>query len=481
MLAAASLAYPSAPAYDPWAWIIWGRQVLHLDLVTTGGPTWKPLPVIFTTLFAPFGGAAPDLWLIVARAGGIMAVIFAAMLAYRLTAAVLGSRLLGSDHNRFAAIAAAALAGAGLVLLAGFPDSVALGESEGLVVAALLLAILRGLDGAPRQAFALGFAAALIRPEVWPFFLLYGAYLWRGEPGARRLVAALFALTPVLWFLPEVWGSGSVSRGVQWAQHVRAGSPALTHCPFCAEFSAQAWPLTITPFKVGLVGLLGLAIMGVITRVPLVSRTAVALAGIGLAWILEEAVLTQVGFSGSDRYLMAPVALLIVAGATGWGAALTLSRRLAAPRPTPSLALSCAVIVVGACLAMTIPWRGSHLARVSHAASELRYQAALWRDLRLAVLQAGGADRLVSCGMIQTNPSDAPLAAWTLHVQMRRTESAEGNVLIQSANAQGAPLAPRTPDKGRYELLARVATVSILARCQPDDKVRAASQGSGAT
>jgi hypothetical protein len=83
--------------------------------------------------------------------------------------------------------------------------------------------------------------------------------------------------------------------------------------------------------------------------------------------------------------------------------------------------------------------------------------------------------------MIQTNPSEAPLAAWTLHVQMRRTESADGNVLIQSANAQGAPPAPRTPDKGRYELLARVATVSILARCQPDDKFRAASQGPGAT
>ncbi len=33
-LAALSLLLPSVPTYDPWAWIIWGREVAHLDLVT---------------------------------------------------------------------------------------------------------------------------------------------------------------------------------------------------------------------------------------------------------------------------------------------------------------------------------------------------------------------------------------------------------------------------------------------------------------
>ena len=32
-LAALSFLIPSAPTYDPWAWIIWGREILHLDLV----------------------------------------------------------------------------------------------------------------------------------------------------------------------------------------------------------------------------------------------------------------------------------------------------------------------------------------------------------------------------------------------------------------------------------------------------------------
>ncbi|OWY62414.1 hypothetical protein B7486_58565, partial [cyanobacterium TDX16] len=55
VVSAVSLLVPSALAFDPWAWLVWGREVLHLDLDTTGGPSWKPLPVLVTTVFAPFG------------------------------------------------------------------------------------------------------------------------------------------------------------------------------------------------------------------------------------------------------------------------------------------------------------------------------------------------------------------------------------------------------------------------------------------
>ena len=44
-LAALSLLLPSEPSYDPWAWIVWGREIAFLELDTTGGPSWKPLPV----------------------------------------------------------------------------------------------------------------------------------------------------------------------------------------------------------------------------------------------------------------------------------------------------------------------------------------------------------------------------------------------------------------------------------------------------
>ena len=55
---------PAGPTYDPWAWIIWGREITEGDLDTRTGPSWKPLPVLFTTPFALTGDAgAPELWL----------------------------------------------------------------------------------------------------------------------------------------------------------------------------------------------------------------------------------------------------------------------------------------------------------------------------------------------------------------------------------------------------------------------------------
>src|SRR3954468_19102194 len=87
-LAALSLTLPSVPTYDPWAWIIWGREVAHLDLVTRTGPSWKPLPVIFTTPFSLAGDdGAPLLWLTVARAGGVLAFAMAYRLGSRLSRA----------------------------------------------------------------------------------------------------------------------------------------------------------------------------------------------------------------------------------------------------------------------------------------------------------------------------------------------------------------------------------------------------------
>ena len=84
-LSALTLLFPSTPTYDPWAWIMWGREILHLDLVTDGGPSWKPLPVLFTTPFSLFGAeAAPDLWLWIARAGALLALAMAFRLARRL-------------------------------------------------------------------------------------------------------------------------------------------------------------------------------------------------------------------------------------------------------------------------------------------------------------------------------------------------------------------------------------------------------------
>src|SRR5205085_6420553 len=138
------------------------------------------------------------------------------------------------------AVLAGGIAAVGLALSDGFLSDSALGYSEGLLTASVLIALDRHLDGKYRQAFAVGFLAALDRPEIWLFWGPYGLWLWWKDPGARKLVVFLFVLIPVLWFLPEKWGSGQFFRGVNRAQHVRSNSPALAACPFCTELKDHA-------------------------------------------------------------------------------------------------------------------------------------------------------------------------------------------------------------------------------------------------
>src|SRR5258707_7212296 len=43
------------PTYDPYAWLIWGRQIGDGTLDTVAGPSWKPLPVMLSTPFSWLG------------------------------------------------------------------------------------------------------------------------------------------------------------------------------------------------------------------------------------------------------------------------------------------------------------------------------------------------------------------------------------------------------------------------------------------
>ncbi|MDQ3850852.1 MAG: hypothetical protein M3296_09615, partial [Actinomycetota bacterium] len=85
-LAAASLVLPYEPAYDVWAWLVWGRELAGLEVHLATGPSWKPLPVLVAMPLAATGNAAPMLWLVLVRAAWLLALALAADLAYRLTA-----------------------------------------------------------------------------------------------------------------------------------------------------------------------------------------------------------------------------------------------------------------------------------------------------------------------------------------------------------------------------------------------------------
>lgn len=86
-LALAGLSFllePFALLPDPWAWVVWGRELAAFDLDTTSGPSWKPLPPLVIAVLSLAGGAAPVLWALVARAGGLLAFVMAWRVARRL-------------------------------------------------------------------------------------------------------------------------------------------------------------------------------------------------------------------------------------------------------------------------------------------------------------------------------------------------------------------------------------------------------------
>lgn len=458
-LAAASLRFPSTPTYDPWSWIVWGREIVHLTLVTTGGPTWKPLPVIFTTVFAPFGSSAPQLWLLLARAGGIAALAVAFVLAFRLTRAI--------SERRFPAALAGAIAALALLLLPQYVNYVALGESEGLLAAAALMMVNRHLDGSPRQALFWALVVALDRPEAWPLFVAYAIHVWRRDRGSRRRVGALSAMILPLWFVPELIGSGSLIRGVQTAQHPRPEAATFARCPFCTEITDHALHLVAWPLWLGAVGLLVFAVTRLRRRgADEWARAAVALIVVSAVWFLEEAILTQAGFSGNPRYLVGAAALVVVAAGVGWTLAATwLVARVTELRRPLALPLLAALPIVAAVVILVTPVSRRHLVRVSPTEASLRFQAELRDDLQRAVDRAGGVSALVACGPVQTNPSEVPLTAWTLNLGLADLVSARAAVIIQSRNAEAAPLLPVVHKRRRLRLAARVGATAIFTRC----------------
>ncbi|HEY2439485.1 MAG TPA: hypothetical protein VGI07_04590 [Solirubrobacteraceae bacterium] len=475
---ALSLLIPSTPSYDPWSWLLWSREIVHGQLtITTGGTSWKPLPMIFTIPFALFGNAAPDLWLVVARAGALAAVVMVFRLAYRLTRQVAG--LFGEtadDTGRMTAIAPALLAGViGAVALAlsasgGFVSSNTLGYSEGLATALLLIAIERVLDGRPRQAFVVGFFVALDRPEIWLFWGLLGLWLLWKDPGARVLVVASAVLILVVWFVPVQLGCGSFSCSVTRAVHPRSNSLAFASSPFEAELSRAAWPTMLLRIKV-VAALLILAVAVIVWRTwrregragvstpANRARITTALIGLGgLAWFVLIAIMTQAGFSGNNRYLVLGAALVDICGAVGfgWAAAELAAVAVRRSRREDTRGASGAVRWAGAgVLALVFMfgpnWVGSNLISIPRTHGSLVYQAHLREGMDAIIARFGGAKKVLACGSVMTEGFQVPMVSWALGVPTTRVEASPlagsepgppPNVILQTRDTRSAARLP---------------------------------------
>lgn len=511
VLGTLSVLYPSTPSYDPWGWLLWGREILHGHLYTIGGNSFKPLPVIFTTIFAIFGRAQPDLWLAFARAGAIFTVGMAFKMTTRLTLALIdqhrgaaggsagaaGATGAGGAAGaarrewllaRLPALLAGAAAGVCVVIAAQYVRDAALGYSECLSAGMVLLAIDRHLDGKPRQTFVIGFVPALDRPEIWAFWGLYGVYLWFRDPGARKLVLALFVLIPILWFLPEYWGSGHFLRGVNRALHPRQNAATFTKCPFCTELKS-AWHFSLSRMRLaGVVTALGAALVlalaarrlgGMRALVRERGRPEVVLLTMGVmavVWFVEISAMTQYGFSGNQRYLIIGGALVIVLGGVGWGFAAWLVGALLGRVLGRTSGVALASLAATAIFLLFPQWFGSgySLGKLNRA---LRYQAELRQDLPAIIKRAGGARKVVACGSIEVERFQKQMVAWYLDVNAVKTQgpSPDGlpgetaprdpNVIFQDRDTGTAPLRPVIPKNVPYTRF-RHRTFRLFEHCK---------------
>ncbi len=394
-LAALSLLLPSTPTYDPWAWIIWGREVVHLDLVTTEGPSWKPLPILFTAPFSLAGdAAAPELWIVIARAGGLLAIA----MAYRLAA-----RLAGRVAGVIAAVA--------LLLADEFVFNFARGNSVGMLVAICLLALERHLDGRRRQAFLLGFLAGLLRPEVWPLWALYGLWYaaveWRGRPPWRTfaLVGGLGALTLVVWMLPEYLGSGSLLRAAERARQPNPDSAAFAASPFLEVFRRSASVLTVPVYAGAVVAVL----LAARRRREPYAVVVVTLAVLSTTLMVAVALMTEAGFAGNLRYVALPAAMVCVLAGAGWVGLFELLRR----RASIAAAGVLAAVAVAACAPSVVDDVRSLDTSLDRVASESDLYGP---NLEAVIAKAGGEQALKACGPVYTGAFQTQAVAWYLHL-----------------------------------------------------------------
>ncbi|MDA0168304.1 hypothetical protein OJ998_04330 [Solirubrobacter taibaiensis] len=463
VVAALSLLLPWALAFDPLAWLVWGRETGRLALDTTTGPSWKPFPVLFTVVFALWEPAAPALWLIVARAGGVLALA---------GAYVLGTRLAGRWAGAAAVVA--------MALSPWWLFNTALGNSEGLLGAAVLWAVIAHLSGHTRAALACATAAALMRPEAWPFLGLYGLWLWRrGED--RRAVVAAAAIVPLLWFGPDLLGAGGALGASHTARGVPSpGSAKLADVPFLAVLGDTA---TISTLPAVLGALLAAFLGGPLTR-----RIFIAAA----AWVVLVAVMTAAGYAGNPRYLVAAAAL--GAALAGAGAVLLATRaaarltgrnetthepvddggaqngsprlpgdhdaapRVAVPRgPAWAAPLGALVLVVAVVLTTGDTLRDQW--------AELGARAAAADAFDPVIEQAGGREALVACSRIRTSARARSLVAWRLDLPLRDLDARPEApaVIIRSKWFYGEGLEPG-PQPG-FEPLVTTPRWQIVKAC----------------
>jgi hypothetical protein len=415
------------PGFDPYGWLVWGRQTLTLSLDTNAAPSWKPLPYLFTVPFALFGHYQVWLWMIASLAVSLSGVVFAGRIAYRLTG---GFEAPGAARpRRYPSVVAAIFAGAGVLLITdgvqGYWHYLLSAQSDPMIVALCLGAIDCALSGRHRWAFSLGVLASLGRPEVWPFLGIYAIWAWRTISSMRRWIVGGAVVLLVMWFgIPALSSRSPFVAGTN-----ALGSGRALHNDKVFGTVRRFLDLQAAPFLV-------VAALTVCVAVWRRNRALIVLAAGVVAWVVLEIAFALHGWPGLPRYMFEAGAVTIVLAAVGVGWLLRWSRARG------WAGVAAVVVICGALVPSSIS-----RARVEHKdlLAQQKRTDAIGR-LASTVSAFGGAARLRGCGEPLTRLEYQTILAWKLRVNVSAVGFKYGQAI-----ARGNPLVLITPhSNGRW-------------------------------
>jgi len=423
------------PSYDPYGWLVWGRQVLHWNLNTDGAPSWKPLTFLFTLPYALFGRASLYMWMVTSVAGTLAGAVFAARIAYRLTGP--------TPERRYAAIAAAILAGLLVLGIRDYAHFILSSQSDTVIVALCLGAIDCHLCGRFRIAFILLVLASLGRPEAWPFVGLYAFWLLHTAIRTWILIAAGLLSIPLLWFgIPALTAKSWFVAG-----NLALNSPRALHENKITGVIDRFLDLHELPVHLA-------ALVAIAFAIGRRDRPTLVIAGAAFTWVVVEIAFALHGWPAVPRYLFEPVAVVAVLAGVGVG-------QLAAALPRLTRAPALGPVAVSALLLATLV--PSAQSRVKIEGLDLKHERARTVQigrLRSIIAELGGAKRILACGQPVTEVEFQSVLAWDMGLNVGET-GYQG----RAVEKQGRPVVLIEPVGEGWKARALHPTPAMTARC----------------
>jgi hypothetical protein len=378
------------PNYDTYYALLWGRELLDLQLPSFEAyraPTEHPLAVALGALLSLFGDSADRLWVLLT----LFALVALAAGTYRL-GRICFTPLVG-------AIAAF------LVLTRfDFPSLAVRAYIDipfmALVVWAGALEAARPRRGVP--VFLLLAAAGLMRPEAWPLAGIYFLWMsWDASWLERARYLALAAIGPLVWAATDFLVTGDPLFSLNSTQDLAAELRRQKSGSVVLEVLPQFLRATVkTP--VYFVGLAGLAIA--LWRFPL----RLVIPGVlFLTGVFTFVASGMAGLSVIVRYLMVPSVMLCLFAAVTLGG-FTMVRRGSRLRRAWALAAAAAVLAGGTYTAF-------HAPSLKRFDSELVFRGDAGKSLRALLGNPKVEDGVRRCGTLSVPTHKLiPDARWIL-------------------------------------------------------------------